>query len=270
VGFLDDDVIEDDGGKSALDQQIEKDQRDRERFMEGSSVGDLYEIPDKLEPREAIWYYNVMDDRRDEVYHMHFSRLKRLEDWLEVYTNSKEETPARELAFTKLAGLQMDYDGWIELYESRFNDERIVTLVKKRLEQICGDLFDKWLGVYDYAPYASQIQQLAGRKLKSLAKNIEHWQALYDRSEIGSPLQINALQQILLLSRFEQIKRTDREEEEFKMLAHAASKGPKEWFEEYEKSDFYSSASEIAVLNIYLSADMKSEAASPEEEAAAG
>ncbi len=255
MAFFDEE--EDEGeSTSALDKQIERDQRERERFMDSSGASDLYEIPEKLEPREAIWYYNVMDDRREEVYQMHFARLSRLEDWLEVYTNAKEETPARELAFSKLAGLTLDYRGYIELYEARYNDERIVDLATARLDALCGRTFERWLEVYDYAPYGSKIQQMAGRKLKVLAEDIHHWQALYDRSDIGSPQQVNALQQILLLSRFDQIQRTNRDEEEFKMLAHAASKGPKEWRQEYEKNDLYSPASEMAVLNIYISADI--------------
>lgn len=268
MGFFDEEEDEDTGGKSAFEQQIEKEQRDRERFMDGSNVGSLYEIPEKLEPREAIWYYNVMDDRRNEVYQMHFARLTKLEDWLEVYTNAKDETPARELAFSKLANLDLDIKGWIELFEARFSDERVVKLCTRRLDELCKNSFVAWLEAYDTAPYASQIQQLAGRKLRLYATELDHWQALYDRSEIGSTHQISALQNILLLSRFEAIKRADRGKEEFKMLEHAASKGPKEWREEYEKVDMYSSACETAVLNIYISADLSRGKKEAKEEAA--
>lgn len=253
MGFFDSEEEESVGNN--WQKQIEREKRERELFMD-SSAG-VYEIPDKLEPREAIWYYNVMEDRRNEVYELHLSRLSRLEDWLEIYTNSKEETPARELAYRKISKLDMNIRGWIGLYEARAHDERMVELSIKRLETACQGQFEGWLEVYDYAPYSSYLQQVATRRLRLYAKDPEHWQALYDRSDIGSAQQTNALQEIMILGRLPMVKRPNKQEAEAQSLNHAASRGPKEWMVQYGENDIHAPASDDAVLNIYLSADLK-------------
>ena len=250
---------------SSWEKQLERERNERE-LLEGTSAASVYDIPERLEPTEAIWYYNVMDDRRDEVYAMHFSRLKRMEDWLEVYIAAKDGTPSHELAYSKLEALQMPISGWVELHEARFHDERIVGLCNRRIEALAGHRFDLWLQAYDTAPFGSQVQITAMRRLKNLAKEIEQWQAIYDRSEIGSNNQMMALQNILIKSRFERIKRHSKADEEFQFLKRAASKGVKEWRKEYEANDFYSNASEQAVISLYLSADL--EAATEKEKAA--
>lgn len=242
--------------KRGWEKQLEREQKERD-LLEGSGGRSVYDIPEKLEPTEAIWYYNVMDDRRDEVYNMHFAKLTRLEDWLEVYVAAKDGTPSHELAFAKLSALQMPIAGWVELHEARFHDERVVGLCNRRIESLAGDRFDQWLEAYDRAPFGSQVQLTAMRRMRNLAKELPEWQAIYDRSEIGSNNQVLALQNILLRTRFEAIRRRDKSSEEFKFLERSASRGPKEWRSEYESRDFYDPESEQAVLSMYLSADLR-------------
>lgn len=243
--------------KSGWEKQLEKERSERE-LLEGSGTLSIYDIPDRLEPTEAIWYYNVLDDRRDEVYTLHFAKLKRMEDWLEIYVAAKDGTPAHELAYAKLTALELPISGWVELHEARFHDERIVGLCNRRIDTLAGNDFHLWLEAYDKAPFGSQIQHTAMRRMKNLAKELEEWQVIYDRSEIGSNNQIMALQNILLKTRFAAMRRKNKSDEEERFLKQAASRKPEEWRAEYEANDFYSNNSEQAVISLYLSADLRS------------
>jgi hypothetical protein len=228
----------------------------REAVLDASASG-MFEIPEKLTPAEAAWYYNAIESRRDEVYALYFARLNRMDEWLEVYVVAKEKSPARELAFSKLSAIAIDLRGWAELREARFNDKRIVDLCKKRIEEIAGGSFEKWKELYDFAPFGSPSRDKAMREMLALARTIEEWRELYDRSAIGSPSQNEAVENMLLLRQFDEIRRSDAEVEEKEFVDLAATRSPKEWRAEYEKYDIYDKRSETATINIYLSADLR-------------
>ncbi|GHV01598.1 hypothetical protein AGMMS49521_2140 [Campylobacterota bacterium] len=215
----------------------------------------IYDIPDKLEPVEAIWYYNVLVERRDEIYNLYFVRLKRVEEWLEIYVSAEDGSAAKEMAFAKISSLHVQLKDWVELHEARYRDERMVKLCLERIETIVADDFDGWRQVFDLSPYGSQLQLIAMRRMRPLASTIEHYQAVYDRSEMGSSAQIQALQNMLLLGRFEQMGRKSLEVEEQEAMALAVSRGPKEWMQEYEKHDLYDPYGETALCNAYIAAD---------------
>lgn len=223
-------------------------------LIEGAQQG-IYDIPEKLSPVEAIWYYNLLDSRRQEVYQLHFARLTRMEEWLEIYSAADKNSPAQQLAFDKLGALDLPIGGWIELHEARFKDAKIISLCHQRIEVLAAEDFDKWREVFDLAPFGSHMQQLGMRKMRQLAATIDDHQAIYDRCDIGSTTQITALQNILLLSRFEHIKRVDKAVVENAAVAQAAAKGPSQWRREYDQHDFYDPLSSMSVINIYLSAD---------------
>lgn len=241
--------------KSAWEKQLEVEKKERELF-EGPQRR-YYEIPEKLEPLEALWYYNTLVDRQEEIYHNFLSRLKTMEEWLEVYIESKENMPSRDLAFRKLSELEMTLDELIELNEARYHDEKITTLTNRRISEYAVNSYDRWLEVHDQSPFGSKLKIQAIKNMRTFAKSLDDWQRLYERSDIGSKNQILALQNILLLSRFEMIRRKSKKEEELELMNEISLKGPKEWRKIYEKRDFYSRESANAVVSIYLSADMK-------------
>ncbi|MDR3347867.1 MAG: hypothetical protein LBN32_04560 [Helicobacteraceae bacterium] len=229
----------------------------KEEVLKGNiSETSVYEIPERMDVADAIWYYNLLADRREEIYRQHFARLQRMEEWLEIYALSEQDSAAHDLAFMKLSALQMDVSGWIALHEARFHDENIIKLCHSRIEVVAGQSFERWAEVFDLAQFGSALQQLAMRRMKPLANKLEDWQAIYDRSALGSANQINALQNVLLLSRFDTMRRR-REEDENDDLERAASKGPLQWRQEYESRDLYDKAGQIALINVYISADMR-------------
>jgi hypothetical protein len=215
----------------------------------------IYEIPEKLEIGEAAWYYNALENRRDEVYAMYFARLKRMDEWLDVYSAAKEGTKAKELAFAKLAALEADAKTLIEIREARYDDQRIAELCDRRLAKIGGEEFAKWKEIYDLAPYGTQPRINALRRMRTLAASAKEWKEIYDRAEIGTNAQVEATQNMLLLSRFDEIKREDEGAIERKLVKNAIERTPLEWREEYERYDLYDKRSENAAINIYLSAD---------------
>ncbi|MDR2638577.1 MAG: hypothetical protein LBC09_01920, partial [Helicobacteraceae bacterium] len=199
----------------------------------------IYEIPEKLDLAEAAWYYNVLENRRDEVYAMYFARLKRMDEWLEAYAAAKDDSPAKEMAFEKLSALATDAKALVELREARFDDKRIVELCERRIAEISGDDFGKWKEIYDLAPFGSPLQINAMRRMRPLAKTLGEWRDIYDRAEIGSPAQTDATQNMLLLSRFDEIAREDAIASEKEFVERANERTPREWREEYEKYDLY-------------------------------
>ncbi|MDR1912825.1 MAG: hypothetical protein LBQ52_10845 [Helicobacteraceae bacterium] len=217
----------------------------------------LYDIPEKLEPIEATRYYNSYQDRRDEIYSVYFSRLNRMEEWLEIYCVAQEKTPAKELAFAKLSALDLDLYGWAALYEARFDDKRIVDLCESRIASIAAGNFSKWKESYDLAPYGSNLQKETMRQMRALAKSYEELQDIYDRGEIGSPEQIAAVQDMALLDRPDGVERTDAIADEKEMIKRAVQRTVKEWRAEYEKYDLYDPRNEMAAINIFLSANSR-------------
>jgi hypothetical protein len=235
---------------SSADNSTETD----EIAPEGAASG-IYEIPEKLELSEAAWYYNILEARRDEVYAIYFARLRRMDEWLEVYVAAKDDSPAKAMAFNKLSALATDAKALVELREARFDDRRIVDLCERRIAEIAGDDFGKWKEIYDLAPFGSPLQFNAMRRMRPLAKTIDDWREIYDRSEIGSIAQNDAVENMLLLSRFDDIKREDAVADEQEFVRRAAERTPKDWRAEYEKYDLYDKRSELAAINIYLCAD---------------
>jgi hypothetical protein len=221
----------------------------------------VYEIPTKLDAGEAAWYYDLLENRRDEVYAMYFARLNRMDEWLEVYAAAKEGSPAKELAFFKLAALDLDAQNLIELREARFDDARIVELCERRIEKVAADNFDKWKEVYDLSPYGSRQRLSAMRRMRSLANAFGEWRDIYDRCEIGSPTQTAAAQNMLLLNPVDYIKRVNADDAEKEFIKRATERGAQEWRKEYDKYDLYDKRSELAAINIYLSADRSDETA---------
>jgi hypothetical protein len=220
-----------------------------------SKEAGIFEIPENLDVARAAWYYDALENRRDEIYAMYFERLKRMDEWLEVYSAAKDGASAKEMAFAKLSSLESDAKGLIEIREARFDDARIVNLCDRRIAQICADSFERWREIYDLSPYGSQPRANAMRRMRPLAVSVKEWKAIYDRAEIGSRDQTEATQNILLLSRFDEIKREDAAASEQKSIEGAIERTPREWLEEYEKYDIFDKRSELAAINIYIAAD---------------
>lgn len=241
--------------QSNWEKQLESEKKSRNLY-EGNPYR-FQEIPDRLDPLDALWYYNTMPDRQEEIYHNFLSKLKTMREWLEIYVESTENMASKDLAFAKLSELDLTLEEIIELHETRYHDERIVALIVKRIDEYAGSDYKRWLLVYDSAPFESKIRVQAMKRLRWLAKTLNEWQELYDRNDIGSANQILALQNILLLSRFER-KESKRKSDE-NLMQEAALKGSDEWRELYETKDFYSKESDNAVVNIYLSAQFKAE-----------
>lgn len=241
--------------KSAWEKQLEVEKKERE-LLDGKPHR-FQEIPERLGPVEALWYYNTMPERQDEIYHNFLSHLRTMEEWLEIYIESKDNMPSKELAFDKLSELDLTLDEIMELHQARYHDDRVSVLTSKRAGEYAGDSFEKWIEVHDRSPYGSKIRILATKNLRNLAKDLHQWQQLYDRSEMGSKNQTVALQNILLKSKFERSENSQKAEDE--QVTDALLKGPEGWLEAYEKRDFHSKESAQAVVNIYISADLKSQ-----------
>ncbi|MDR0746499.1 MAG: hypothetical protein LBE89_01260 [Helicobacteraceae bacterium] len=227
-----------------------------EQIIDENSAA-FYSIPEKIDPVEAIWYFNLMESRRTEIYAAHFAPLKSMEEWLEIYIAAPRGSAAWNMALSMLTAMTLPLSGWIELHEARHGDDRIDSLCIARIERIADGDFQKWKEAFTLASYESVIRQLGMTNMLRFAKTIEEWREVYDNSELCSQEQEQALEQILLAGRFERpIRRMEQGENENDMLKRAKAKGPKEWREEYEKRDHYDASGEAAVCNIYISADL--------------
>ncbi|GHS87053.1 hypothetical protein FACS189487_02460 [Campylobacterota bacterium] len=216
-----------------------------------------YDIPMHLTPAEAVWYYNYMERRRGEVYQMCFARLKSMDEWLEVYTAAQNGTAARELAIEKLTQLKLSSSQCVGLYEAQRSDEKIAELCTARFEEIAGGDIVKWRDLFDLSTYGSNLRTIALNKMRLSAQTIEDWQSIYDRTDIGSRHQIDALQNIWLLFRSDSIARVTEEGAGAELVSRAVTKTAKEWRKECGKYDIYDPASEIAAINIYIAADLR-------------
>ncbi|MDR3162821.1 MAG: hypothetical protein LBT81_03050 [Helicobacteraceae bacterium] len=217
----------------------------------------LYNIPEKIDPVEAIWYFNLIENRRSEIYASHFAPLKSMEEWLEIYIAAPKGSAAWDMALSMLTAMTLPLNGWIELHEARRGDDCIGNLCISRIERIANGDFEKWREAFTLAPHGSAVRQLGMANMLRFANTIEDWWEIYDNSELCSQEQEQALEQILLAGRFEHlIRRMEQNENDKSLLERARMKGPKEWRDEYEKRDRYDASGEAAVCNIYISADL--------------
>ncbi|MDR2905191.1 MAG: hypothetical protein LBU73_04495 [Helicobacteraceae bacterium] len=215
-----------------------------------------YDVPNRLTTSEAIWYYNNLADRRGEVYFKHFVHLTQMGEWLEVYNSAKEDTPSRFLAFEKISNLSLEPAQWVQLHEISNADATLTNLCKKRLEEYAGNDFDRWREVLDISPDGSTIRAAAVTKMRERAKNYGQWRDIYDRSELTSKQQIEALSNMLLLFRGELTPRTTDAKRDADNTNKAVKRSPAEWREIALECDIYDPERDAAAINIYISADL--------------
>lgn len=220
---------------------------------EGKSVNLSFfiEITEDLELDKVVWYYNNIKSKRFEIERMYFDRFKTYQEWYEVYKLSKLKDVSREMALEKIRELIKDIDDILEIYDVDFSDEIMRKLAFDKILEVTPDEFDKWLHIYDETIFDKKLNNTAMKKCIQFAKEKDDWQKIYDRSDIGSSIQLKAIQHLygrIELSE-EEKKHADTQE------STISYKSQSEYNQLYENERFGSNKQLNTLVNKYLAAD---------------
>ena len=220
---------------------------------EGKNVtlSHFIEITEDLELDKVVWYYNNINGKRYEIERMFFDRFKTHQEWYEVYKLSKVKDLTRDMALTNMRKLIKNINDILEIYDVDFHDEVLRKMAFDKIIEVTPDVFDKWLYIYDASLFDRKLNKLALKMCLRCAKTRDDWQNIYNRSDIGSPIQLKAIQQ--LYGRIE-IDETEKKSN----IVQTESSGYKrqsEYREEYENEVFGSVKQENIIITKYLAAD---------------
>ena len=220
---------------------------------EGKSVNLSFfiEITEDLTLDKVVWYYNNIKSKRFEIERMYFDRFKTYQEWYEVYKLSKLKDVSREMALEHIRTLIKNIDDILEIYDVDFSDEIMRKLAFDKILEVTPDEFDKWLYIYDETIFDKKLNRVAMKKCLQFATAKEHWQKIYDRSDIGSPIQLKAIQNL-----YGRIELTEDEKKHAdSQESRIAYKSQSEYREDYEQERFGSNKQLNALVNKYLAAD---------------
>ena len=218
---------------------------------EGKSIeiANLMEITDDLPIDQVVWYYNNVPGKRYDIEKMYFDRFKTYQEWYEVYKASRPKDPTLMMSLSMIFKKAKTIRMLLEIYDVDFNDE---LLRKSSLEKIIergAESFDNWLFIYDESIFDEKLNHMALKKCLRYATTMDHWQKIYDRSEIGSSMQIKAIQKL-----YGKIHISEKEIQH-KEIKTAAHRSQAEYISMYEAETFGSAKKENILVNKYLSAD---------------
>ncbi len=220
---------------------------------EGKSVtlSQFIEITEDLELDKVVWYYNNIQGKRFEIERMYFDRFKTHQEWYEVYKLSKFKDATRQMALEKIRELIRNVDDILEIYDVDFHDDVLRKMAFDKLIEVTPDIFSDWLYIYDASLFDRKLNKLAMKMCLQNAKTRDDWQNIYDRSEIGTAIQLKAIQQ--LYGRIE--IHEDEIKSEEKPKVKVGEKTQAEYTRDYEGEVFGSSKQENILINKYLAAD---------------
>jgi len=218
----------------------------------------LMEISDDMGIDQVVWYYNNVPGKRYDIEKIYFDKYKTYQEWYEIYKASRPKditlNMSVEMIFKKAKNIRM----LLEIYDVDFNDDLIRKQALEKIIERAGDSFENWLFVYDESIYDEKLNKMALKRCLSLAKSNEEWQHVYDRSEIGSPMQFKAIQKLYGQVHLRKSEISDRE------VKTVAKRSQKEYNDMYEAEAFGSMKRENILINKLFAAD--SEAGSSSEE----
>lgn len=220
---------------------------------EGKNVtlSHFIEITEDLELDKVVWYYNHITGKRFEIERMFFDRFKTHQEWYEVYKLSKAKDITRQMSLEKIKERISRIDDILEIYDADFHDEELRKMAFDKIIEVTPDEFDAWLYIYDASLFDRKLNKMALKMCLKCAKNRDDWQNIYDRSDIGSPIQLKAIQQL-----YGRIEMSDEEKKRAEQQkASGGYKSQAEYNREYDEEVFGSIKQENIVVSKYLAAD---------------
>jgi len=220
---------------------------------EGKNVtlSHFIEITEDLELDKIVWYYNNINGKRYEIERMFFDRFKTHQEWYEVYKLSKAKDLTREISLENMRKLIKNIDDILEIYDVDFHDDILRKMAFDKIIEVTPDEFDKWLYIYDASIFDRKLNKLALKMCLRCAKTRDDWQNIYNRSEIGTPIQLKAIQQ--LYGRIE-IDETEKKSTEVRSES-VGTKTQQDYRRDYESEVFGSAKQENILISKYLAAD---------------
>lgn len=235
--------------------EVERTLEEAQKSGKEAKISDWLEVPAGLALREVLWYYDILPSRRMEIYNMYLAEKKTLEEWLEVYKTSKDESDSRRLALHRIGRLKLDVSSWINLYESIPEGTDLSKVAYDKVKDTAEGSFEGWALVYDKSGADVKLQKMARLGMRGTAKSQEEWRMLYDRCPIGSDMQQQALLNVIEAAKEGEIRQTKKAENRSKDEIQAAQKGCTEWLAEYKEAGMESQVAETALMNMYMAAD---------------
>jgi hypothetical protein len=214
-------------------------------------ISHLTEITQDMPLERVMWYFNNMPSKRYEVERMFFDHFKTYQDWYGVYKVSKPKDMSFDIALVKIRKMIKNIDDLLEIYDVDFSDEVMRKLAFEKIIEVTPDSFDAWLYIYDESIFDLKLNKLALKRCLRFATDKEHWQKIYDRSDIGSAVQLKAIQQL-----YGRIEIKEKElNGEAKLSQEGNYKSQKEYNALYDEERFGSNKQENILINKYLAAD---------------
>ena len=119
-----------------------------------------------------------------------------------------------------------------------------------KIIEVTPDIFESWLYIYDASIFDRKLNKLSLKMCIRCAKTRDNWQKIYDRSEIGSPIQLKAIQQL-----YGRIEIDESEKKSTEVRVEAGYKTQQEYSKEYDEETFGSVKQENIIVSKYLAAD---------------
>ena len=239
--------------------EVERTLEEAQKSGKEAKISDWLEVPMGLALREVLWYYDILPSRRMEIYNMYLADKASLEEWLEVYKTSKDESDSRRLALHRISRLKLGVSSWIDLYESIPEGTDLSKVAYDKIKDTAEGSFVGWTTVYDQSGADVKLQKMARLGMRGTAKSMEEWRKLYDRCPIGTDMQQQALMAILEMAKEGEIRQTKKAQRRSSDEVQAAQKGSREWKEEYNESNRETQVAETALMNMYMAADREDE-----------
>jgi len=232
----------------ALFDSIEKKDKNKDKMVASLAVlfNEIVESPEKLTTENALNIYNHYPARRSQIYAIFFSKIKKMEDWLEIYQVSKDNDESKVLAKKKLRQSSSSSKNWIEIYQTHKSDF-IKNLSVVKIKENSKNL-DDWIEVYKSCSYGFELKNIALFKMRENSKTFEDWLKVYKITPFGSNTKSMALEKILMKAKPKEESSQQTPKFTINQKTH------KEWLEEYENTkDIYSPNKDRALVNSFLS-----------------
>jgi hypothetical protein len=230
-------------------EKVEQMVREAERNGREVEFTELFEIPEGLEVIHAAWYYNKLKAKREEVYMRYFNYFKSYHEWYSLYKISMPDEATRKLSFQRIKETVEKVSDLQNLYEVDAADSSMRDMVLEQIQIFAKPHFPVWLSIYDLAPYSSRLKALAMKKCIRYARKFDDWEAIYERSIMGSKHQMFA---VVKMWEFEKSMKADSEK--IKELS-IAKQNKYTIAKRMSEESFDSLNHDNLVMNLYLEID---------------
>ncbi|MDQ1339854.1 MAG: hypothetical protein QG567_1009 [Campylobacterota bacterium] len=209
-------------------------------------MSEFIDISEDMTISDAVWYFNTFHSKRYEIEKVFLKKFKTFQDWYEIYKQIEKRGDFYEHCLKKIEENIHSIDEALEVYNVDFSDELLRKIVFDKITHIVKENFDDWLYVYDESVFDEKLNKTALRKILTLAKSAEDYKKIYDRSEIGSEIQLKAIEKLYGMIKIN--------EEEISQTKHIKMT-QKEYMELYENEQIGSEKKDNILINKYFSAD---------------